>query len=141
MNKLEDDVKTALLEVGILQAEYRQLTKEGNELEKRLAAIKTRLRSISGWAGDGLLKNANRKLSDAKLALSDSTKRTVIFVNESKAKRHVVTKVTKKRVYIREVGCTRETYRDKVTGNGSSRYDNPIYLEGTFPEGVDSYEG
>ena len=130
ISEIESDIKVLKDEVLVIDREYK-------ELEDRLAWIKLRRRQIVGSFyvhGDGELARLNSELDDAKLLEEHKSLPRVVWSSEGFGGDWVITRVTPKRIYVSELGDSREIHFDKVTGERpggwySHKLDVPACLE------------
>jgi len=125
MKNTPDSVETIKSRLQSLEEEYDGLVKEEQELNEKLKTLMTRKKQIKGSSYNrfcsGEIEALQAKLEVALNLESDITAPRCVF-----ALRHrdmVVTRVTAKRIYAREVGGNREEYFDRTSGKSSYIYN------------------
>lgn len=145
MSDAEDKLAAAATELKVLRDEYAVLVKRKTELEAELATVGTRLKQLRNpWGcNSGQIPDAERRVKLAELVVKDSASRQVVWKKEGyghRGRTYVVTRVTPKRIYVREAGSgLREAQYDRDTGTTRWSGDGGIDLEKTFPEGIDEF--
>lgn len=122
-------------ELARLEDEAKTVRAEIDELQKAVAEKAARLRDLHGsYHRYGEIRLTKAKIADAERLEKDAEALKVVWVEQPMRNKcdWVVRRVTKKRIYIAEIGCRTETYYDKK----GVRYDysGRINLPATFGE-------
>ncbi len=131
-------------ELAALNERYKQLREQEIDLKSKLDVI-VRLRKElrESFLGDatGKIPKLHNKIAEQKALferqVQDETCRTVYWVNDTRPSTHIVTRMTAKRIYVRERGHQSETFYE-LDGTRRSRYgdQHKIDILRTFPEGL-----
>lgn len=147
MNKTELQKKLAVEKevLANLRQELESLRSEEKQLKIRLEEVLVRERAICGGFRDyGEIGEATSNIESLRRQIVDVDKPAVVWKkrewwsHRGDPPEYVVSRVTAKRVYIRERGAQSEDYYDKMTGESSHR--GTIDITATFPEGVDNWK-
>lgn len=137
--KQEKQVLADLLE------EEASLKLEEKAINDRLVAIADRLRQLRNrYSGTGEIPKAKAHVNRYQTQLSDYDALPVHWLvlpsfRSSAEKQYVVSRVTKKRIYIREFGDQSEVYFDRETGV-RDKWSGQIDIATTFPDGIENFK-
>lgn len=139
---LERELAVVNKQTEELIKEEKWLTTEAETIEIRLKEIKIRLSELrNGYRRFGEIGQSKAKAKRIEGTIKDLQSRLVVWAVTRTwghtGRQYVVSRVTPKRIYIREVGAEREIYYDHDGSRGT--YDGKIDIEQTFPEGLDEY--
>lgn len=144
--ELDRDVELAESRLQVLEMERVALQRELSVARQQIKDIECRLRELVGsFSRTGLIARAKQDKDTTERMAKDSRARKVIWLTprswtRDRKQEWVVEKVTPKRIYIREPGSYRSSYYSRQTGAGRCEYDGVIYIEKTFPEGLDNFK-
>ena len=126
MKNAPDSVETIKSRLQSLEEEYDGLVKEEQELNEKLQTLIARKRQIKGSSYNrfcsGEIEALEIKLQIALSLESDLIAPRCVFALEHRDM--VITRVTAKRIYAREVGGNREEYFDRTSGKSSYIYND-----------------
>lgn len=147
MSELELRIEVGKAEVKDLFNELDVLKQDIVRAEDALKTMEAHKKELIGeWRQTGTINAAKGRLAKAELELKDSTARIVVWKERRNWSHddnsdYVVVKVTSKRVYVRQKNVDgREVYYNRLTGQGTNKYEGQIDVAATFPEGVNNYE-
>ena len=127
--KSSDELKQELIDKLVL---LKQLKVDLTAKNFELSEIESKIDELTGtYAKAGTIMTLRRQILDALRYEAEMQLPRVIWDGDSVESNFVVTKVTRKRIYIKEPGTTIEYYYDKKTGIGPT-YSNKINVVATL---------
>lgn len=127
-----------------LQTQANQCRTDIEKLEKKLAETKKQLVELegSGWGHRyGEIQRLKDKIAQAEREEKDAYATVVVWKDEDRVyqndRKYVVRRITKKRIYVAQVGSSSETYYNKDGTRDNGWRSESIDLEATFGKNYD----